>query len=298
MVQKNNNVTRFGALILIFLVLLGVAFYAESKFQATRYEYPMQQLGMMPLQVQGGWFCVRVLDDTTGNPVKDVYVELDWTFSGQGNDYGKYTDNNGECGIAVPLGSYYVTLTHPDYQTYTSSLKTITTTASTWFVFKIVKGVVSGGVTVTIYLLDSYKKRITSGGVTYLGAYHPVGQDGKIKLYHVVSGSVMTLDVKGQWMRDFFDWPQFAFTVSFTAPNIDQTYTIWIEDKIVEMKEPPAQPADLGTVLTIFYQIFTWLVQNWWIALGLGVLIYFTPYILNMVTAFKRTRPPIHSSIK
>jgi hypothetical protein len=148
-------------------------------------------------------------------------------------------------------------------------------------------GVPSTGVTVTFYLVDPYSHRITSGGVAYQGTYHPVGPDGKVPIYDVPKNTVISVEVKGQYFTDFWNHPQFDFMKDVNIGSADLPVTIWVESQIIEYRLPPTPPVDPYSLL---WMCLTWLIQNWWLALGIAVLVYLSPHILNLLSFVARQR--------
>ena len=286
--MKHNTLRVYAFLLFVFLMVAMFAL-AEQQFLSTRYEYPLQTMSLPPtLQIQGGYFCVRVLDQNSQAKVNHAYVVLDWTFNGQGNDYALYTDANGEGKFSVPFGDYYVHISHPDYTDYVSpTTKTIAYIGETWFTFTITpSGGPGSGITVSIYMVDPYRKRIYTGTVTYNGIEYPVGQSGLVELYHVPTSTSVTLMATGQYMIDFWNWPQFSWQFTITTGTASDTWTLWVENGFVEHASPPAEPPD---PFGWFVMAFTWLLQNWWIALILMVTIYFAPHIMSWLIAMRRS---------
>ena len=248
--------------------------------------------------ISAGNIEVWVYDSANDTPIPFVRVELDYAY-GTGYNYAFETDANGYAKQYVIAASYYVNLGKEGYIAKTGlGPYQVYEKKTTSYTFKLDKkttpppGTPPSEVTVTFYLVDPDKYRVTQGHCTFKGSEHSVDGDGKIVVFNVQPGEQSFTFSGGYAAGGQIGWANFHFTSTIIIPEQDCTYTVWVATSQVVAGIPPAPPIVPKPIIPLPSpeSILSWLLNpsTWfWLAIGfIGLIVLlaiFAPGLLGVV---------------
>ena len=284
--------TRINPLIIVFLLGSFLVLSLLLNQNGTQLQLPKEYAvisknQIVKLQIEGGWLTVRVLDAATHKPIQGVYVEIDWMFTGPGWDWSLETDGDGKAVTAVPFGDYKFQLSHSNYETLQAGPYTVNNPQTNLFTFYMTqKG--DGGeppvgkVKVTFYFRDANNEPVSIGFVFFEDISHRATPEGKVILFEVPVGT-QTFRFKGEYYTGTIEWNKFDFTTQLTIPEHDESYSVWVAQKLVETGIPPAPPPPPPNP----WDIWTFIIRYGWILLTVAVILYVLPHIASLARTIK-----------